>query len=331
KKGAVVALEPSTGAVLAMVSLPAFDPNDLASHDVGDQEKAWKAYLDDDGKPMNQRATQFHYPPGSTFKLVTTAAALESGRYEPDTEVPAPAKFDLPLSERTLNNWQRGLCGSSDEITLTEALETSCNTAYADLGLKLGTEALDEQAKKFGFGTKFLPKLGGAASRFPSDANEPQTALASIGQFDVQATPLQMAMVAAAIANGGEVMEPYIIEKLNAPDTSPLEVTEPEVVGRAVSSEVAEELNQMMVSVVDNGTGDDARIPGVKVAGKTGTAQTTEDAPPYAWFVSFAPADNPQVAVAVVIEEADVGRDEISGGKLAAPIAKAVMEAVIQP
>ncbi|WP_020575025.1 peptidoglycan D,D-transpeptidase FtsI family protein [Actinopolymorpha alba] len=332
KRGSVVAIEPSTGKVLAMVSQPSYDPNKLSSHDSASITEAWKELTQNNpAEPMQNRATQRRYPPGSTFKLVTSAAALSTGRYRPDTVVPAPAVLDLPQTSRTMNNWQDGLCGSSAQITLSEALATSCNTAYADLGLKLGDKALRDQAEKFGFGTKFLPELGGVSSVFPDELDKPQTALSSIGQYDVAATPLQMAMVTAGIANGGKVMKPYIVGKVNGPDLQPLEITEPEVVSQAVSSSVASQLTQMMVDVVEgpNGTGKPVKIDGVQVAGKTGTAQTTPDRPPFAWFVSFAPADNPKVAVAVVIERADVGRNEISGGKLAAPIAKDVMEAVI--
>jgi peptidoglycan glycosyltransferase len=331
KIGAVVAMEPSTGKILAMASTPTYDPNELSSHDSSAIMAAWKRLLDAPNDPDENRATQRRYPPGSTFKLVTAAAALSTGRYTPDTQIPAPAALDLPLTRVDMHNWQEGLCGSSDHVSLTDALATSCNTAFADLGLKLGADALREQAEKFGFGESFLPELRGVKSVFPEDPNAPQTAQSAIGQFDVAATPLQMAMVTAAIANGGKVMRPYIVAKVSGPDLQPLEVTEPEELSQAVSPAVADQLKQMMVDVVEapNGTGGPVAIDGVEVGGKTGTAQTTPDQPPYAWFVSFAPADNPSVAVAVLIEKADVGRDEISGGKLAAPIAKAVMEAVI--
>lgn len=329
KVGAVVALEPPTGKVLAMVSRPSYDPNKLSSHSSRSIQKAWNKLLDDPSKPWENRAAERHYPPGSTFKLVTAAAALSSGRYDADSQVPAPAELDLPLTTVNMTNWQNGLCGSSDRISLTEALATSCNTSFAAIGMDLGEKALREQAKKFGFGTAFLPEVRGVSSLFPEEVNEPQLAQSSIGQFDVRATPLQMAMVSAAIANGGKVMKPYVVASVSGPDLQTLEVTEPEVVSEAVSPDVAEALKQMMVEVVENGTGKPVKIDGVQVGGKTGTAQTTRDRPPYAWFVSFAPADDPQVAVAVVIEKADVGRSEISGGRLAAPIAKSVMEAVI--
>jgi penicillin-binding protein A len=330
KKGSVVALDPTTGRVIAMVSHPTYDPNRLASHSAKDITAAWKELNADKTKPMENRAIQRRYPPGSTFKLVTAAAALSSRQYKMDTEIPGPAVLDLPQTTRNLTNHDDRQC-KDGSVTLTEALEISCNTAFANVGMKLGDDVMREQAEKFGFGTRMFPELDGASSVFPEEGkiDEPQEALSAIGQYDVAATPLQMAMVTAAIANRGKVMKPYLVDKVRGPDTLPLETTEPTDLGQAVTPEIADQLKQMMVNVVDNGTGKPARINGVSVGGKTGTAQTTPSRPPFAWFVSFAPADDPKVAVAVVIEEADVAPDDISGGRLAAPIAKAVMEKVI--
>lgn len=333
KRGSVVAIEPDTGRVLAMLSKPSYNPNPLASHDLDKEQRAWKRLANTDDKRADNRATQHRYPPGSTFKLVTAAAALEHGDYDPDTVIPAPATLDLPLTDHELPNWQGGLCGSSARITLTEALATSCNTAFGGLGLKLGQGKLREQAEKFGFNDDFAnlfrDGLSGSSSQFPEDMDEPQTALSSIGQFDVQSTPLQMAMVTAAIANGGDVMRPYVIDRLIGPELDTRATFDPDLYGRAISSGSAADLTQMMVDTVEDGTAEPGSIPNVKVAGKTGTAQTCDACNPYAWFTSFAPADNSEVAVAVVIEKADVARDEISGGQLAAPVAKAVMEAVL--
>lgn len=329
KTGAAVAINPSTGEILAMVSNPSYDPNRLSSHDANSIIKAWKDLDEDPDNPTENRAAQRRYPPGSTFKLVTSAAALSTGRYAPNTMLSAPASLDLPQTTFNMKNWQDGLCGPAAQVTLQDALATSCNTAFGGLGLALGDKAIREQAEKFGFGQKFLPELDASSSVFPDELNPPQLAQSSIGQFEVAATPLQMAMVTAAIANRGKLMKPYIVAKTSGPDLKTLEVTEPEEVDQAVTPEVASQLNQMMVDVVENGTGSPVKIPGVRVGGKTGTAQTTPDRPPFAWFTSFAPAEDPKVAVAVVIEHANVGRDEISGGKLAAPVAKAVMEAVI--
>jgi penicillin-binding protein A len=334
-KGAVVALDPRTGAILAMVSKPSYDPNPLASHSVAEQQAAWQVLQEDPEKPTLNRAIAQTLPPGSVFKIVTAAAALESGRYEPDSLIPGPAEYDLPQSTVDLPNQSGEPCGSGpDELTtLTNALRVSCNTAFAYLGNDLGDDALREQAERFGYNSEPLTDedLNAATSIFPAELDAPQTALAAIGQFDVRATPLQIAMVSAGIANDGTVMNPYLIEELRDPDrVKVLERTEPEELSRAVSTETAQELTSMMVEVVENGTGQNGQLDGVQVAGKTGTAQTTAERPPYAWFTSFAPADDAQIAVAVVIEEApDTARDDIAGGRLAAPVAKAVMEAVL--
>ena len=194
----------------------------------------------------------------------------------------------------------------------------------------MGPDALRDQAAKFGFGERPLSELSGvAASQFPGDPNAPQTAQSAIGQFDVRATPLQMAMVAAGIANKGEVMKPYLVQNVKTADLKTVSETKPESLHQAITPEVASQLTAMMVDVVNNGTGKPGRIDGVQVAGKTGTAQTTKERPPFAWFTAFAPADDPKVAVAVLIEDANIPRNDIAGGTLAAPIAKKVMEAVL--
>ena len=329
-EGSVVALEPSTGKVLAMVSSPTYNPNRLASHDFSAEKRAYERLNGTETRPLLNRGIQEVYPPGSTFKLVTAAAALASGQYTPDTSVKGGTSLDLPQTSTDLVNDGGSNCGG-DRITLTQALEVSCNVSFGDIGLRLGDDALREQAEKFGFGQTYLNDLNGQVnSRFPEDPDDPQVALSAIGQFDVASTPLQMAMVVAGIANGGTLMRPYVVDEVQAPDLSRLDKTIPEAFrSNAVSSAVARDLTQMMIEVVDRGTGATAQIPGVKVAGKTGTAQSSPVRPPYAWFVSFAHADDPKVAVAVLVEDAGVERNAISGSGLAAPIAKRVMEAVM--
>ncbi|GAA0574569.1 penicillin-binding transpeptidase domain-containing protein [Kribbella sandramycini] len=329
KIGAVVALDPKTGKVLALATRPSYDPNELASHDLGKVRDAWDKLNKDENKPATNRAVRETYPPGSTFKLVTSAAALSSGKYTPETPVHSPAELPLPETTTPLVNENGRNCGGSDNATLTVALRDSCNTAFGTIGLDLGPDVLRDQAAKFGFGERHLPELSGVASQFPGDPNKPQTAQSAIGQFDVRATPLQMAMVAAGIANKGEVMKPYLVQNVKGSDLKTVSETKPESLHQAITPEVAQQLTQMMVTVVNDGTGKPARISGVQVAGKTGTAQTSPERPPFAWFTAFAPADNPQVAVAVMIEKANVERNDIAGGKLAAPIAKSVMEAVL--
>ncbi len=334
-RGAVVAIEPSTGKILAMVSSPSYDPNRLATHDFTAVGRTKQALEKDKLSPLNNRAIEEVLPPGSTFKLVTAGAALDSGKYTPDTMVPGGATLDLPQTSKDLVNENRGSCGPS-KITLTRALEVSCNVSFGDVGMKVGDDKLRETAEKFGFGKRSFNDLDDALtrqalSRFPENPDKPQTALSAIGQFDVAATPLQMAMVGAGIANDGVVMKPYLVDEIKSPKLDVLGKTssDPMPDQPAISSSAARDLTKMMVSVVDNGTGGTAKIPGVEVAGKTGTAQSAPDRPPYAWFVSFAPADTPAVAVAVLVQDAGVARDQISGSGLAAPIAKSVMEAVI--
>ncbi|MET9270201.1 penicillin-binding transpeptidase domain-containing protein [Kribbella sp. NPDC003557] len=330
KTGAVVAIEPKTGRILAMASRPSYDPNQLASHDSEKVGAAWKSLNADKDKPLSNRAVQELYPPGSTFKLVTAAAALSSGKYTPESKVNSPAELPLPQTTVPLVNEDGKNCGGSNNATLTIALRYSCNTAFGTVGMALGADALNEQAAKFGFGAKPLTELPSVAiSQFPGDPNEPQTAQSAIGQFDVRATPLQMAMVAAGIANKGEVMKPYLVQNVKTPDLKTVSETKPESLHQAVTPQVASQLTAMMVDVVANGTGKPGAISGVQVAGKTGTAQTAKDRPPFAWFTAFAPADDPKIAVAVLIEKADVARDDVAGGRLAAPIAKKVMEAVL--
>ena len=332
-QGSVVALEPSTGKILAMVSLPSYDPNTLASHDLGSVTESYDELQADPDQPLLNRAIQTRLPPGSTFKVVTAAAAIESGNYDAGAMVPGGPSFQLPQTRGDsglIDNEGRD-CGTN-RIPFTQAMENSCNTTFAALAIEVGAEALTKQAEAFGFNSNYLENLRPQAeSVFPTEMNEPQTGQAGIGQFEVAATPLQMAMVAAGIANDGTVMRPYLVDEVQSPELDVLDKTEPSELSRAVSSSTASELSKLLVATVDTGTASPAAIPGIRVAGKTGTAQSgQDDVPPYAWFISFAPAENPQVAVAVMIQKADIPRGEIAGGQLGGPIAKAVMQAVIQ-
>jgi penicillin-binding protein A len=330
--GAVAAINPTTGAILAMATTPSYDPNNAASHDFEEAQQAIENLQSDpDGRLVN-RAANALYPPGSTFKLVTAAAALSNG-YSADSIVKGGTSLDLPQTSNTLKNEGGSDCGGN-QITMTQALAVSCNVSFGDLGLKLGPAKLQEQAEKFGFDEDVFDELPSAISQFPSDLGEddPLTAYSAIGQYDVKASPLQMAMVAAGIANGGDVMKPYVVQEVRSPDLDVLDEADPEVLHEAVDSDVADQLTDMMVAVVQTGTANDslggAAYP---VAAKTGTANSTEDKAPFAWMVAFAPADNPQVAVAVIVESTDIARDEVSGNRLAGPIAKSVMDAVINP
>ena len=330
-QGAVVAIQPSTGKILAMASTPTYDPNKLASHDLSSVTDAYDRLQKDPAQPMLNRAIQTTLPPGSTFKLVTASAALESGDYDPQSSVPGGTSLDLPQTDHDLHNENGSSCGGS-RITLTQALDVSCNVTFGWLGLQLGDDALREQAQKYGFGQHYFDDLSPQAiSRFPGgDVSPPNTALSAIGQYDVAASPLQMAMVAAGIANRGTVMKPYLVDEVQSSDYDVLDKTQPSELSQAVSPQTADQLTQMMDTVVQQGTGTAAQVPGIDVAGKTGTANSTPSRPPYAWFVGFGPAEDADVAVAVLVQSSSTARSEIAGGALCAPIAKAVIQAVIQ-
>ncbi|GHS85816.1 cell division protein FtsI [Actinomycetota bacterium] len=332
QKGAVVAIDTTTGAILALVSTPGYDPNLLATHDSSAANAAYQQLLAVDGDPLVNKTIKENYPPGSTFKLVVAAAALESGRYTADSVLSAPDSLTLPQTNTQLGNFGGSSCSASGQMTLADALRISCNTAFAQLGLDLGDDAIRDQAEKFGFDdTSLTIPMSVAASTFPdSTINAPNTALSAIGQYSVRSTPLQMAMVAAAIANDGTLMTPYLVQTVRTADLDVVREAEPSVLSQPVSATTAATLRDMMVGVVQSGSGTAAQIPGVQVAGKTGTAQTgVEGQAPHAWFTGFAPAEDPKVAVAVFVQNGGDAGSEATGGRVAAPIAKAVLEAVL--
>jgi peptidoglycan glycosyltransferase len=329
-KGAVAAIDPSTGAILALASYPSYDPSTIAGSNDGD---AWGKLQkkSDANDPMLNRALRETYPPGSTFKVVTAAAALEDGLYtDADSPTKTPLPWIMPGTTTPLENEGNIPCKNA---TLRIALRYSCNTVFGKVGADLGNDKMLAEAEKFGFNSEQFTPVRSNASVFSDDMNQSQTALSSIGQFNTAATPLQMAMVASAVANDGELMKPYMVDELQAPNLDPIKKTEPEAMSRPLSAKNAQILQSMMETVVKDGTGKKAQIDGVTVGGKTGTAQHGVDnsEKPYAWFLSYAKlADGSSpVAVAVVVEDESAVRDDISGGGLAAPIAKSVMEAVI--
>ena len=333
-QGSVVALQPSTGKVLAMVSLPSYDPNQLASHDLSSVTDSFDRLNKDPAQPLLNRAVQTRLPPGSTFKVVTAAAAIEKGLYDAGSNVPGGSTYQLPLTSGPtgeIDNEGRSCGANGTKIPFALAMENSCNTSFAAIADKVGADEMRRVAEGFGFNsTSFDALQPQAESVFPTKIDEAQLGMTGFGQFDVSATPLQMAMVAAGLANGGSVMKPYIVDEEQSANLDVLDKTQPQQLSRAVSSTTASEVTKLMVDTVQNGTAYPAAIPGVQVAGKTGTAQTGQTTrSPYAWFISFAPAQDPQVAVAVMIQNADIPRSEIAGGQLGGPIAKAVMQAVI--
>lgn len=329
-QGGAVAIEPDTGKILAMVSLPSWNPNRYASHDQAEVDAYDKQLQTRADKPRLSRATQVTLPPGSTFKLVTAAAAMEAEGYRADSLVPGGSSYRLPGTTISIGNGGRS-CGTS-QVTLRQALEQSCNTTFLALANQIGQEQMRETAEKFGFNSTLLEEFGTneqSPSAYPTEELSPDfLAKTGMGQQDVRATPLQMAAVVAGIVNDGVVMKPYLVDKVRSADLDLLESAEPEEYSRAISPAVAAELRKMMVSVVDNGTGSVGAIPGVEVGAKTGTAESCAGCQNFSWFVSFASDGGRDVAVAVVVQKSDA--EYVSGSGQAGPIARAIMEAVVQ-
>jgi peptidoglycan glycosyltransferase len=329
-KGAVVAIEPSTGRILALVSKSGFDANLLSTHNTADASANYKKLLTNKNAPLINRAIGGDlYAPGSVFKLIVAAAAFESGEYTPQSKLPNPKTYVLPGTTTAITNSGEGRCGGATTVSIATALKLSCNIPFAQLGISLGQEAIAKQAKAFGFGEELSIPLKATPSVYPENLDDAQTALTSFGQFDVRVSPLQMAMVSAAIANAGIEMKPYLVDQIFTSNLTLLEEGKPTELRRSITTSTAERLKTMMIASVSSGVGSNARIPGVKVAGKTGTAENGVNDPYTLWFTGFAPADNPQVAVAVVIEDGGGKGQSGRGNTLAAPIAKKVMEAVL--
>ncbi|HKI28260.1 MAG TPA: penicillin-binding protein 2 [Actinomycetota bacterium] len=334
---AIAAIDPATGDVLALVSEPTYDPNLLASQDPKVVRDSWDELNADPEKPLLSRASDELFPPGSTFKLVTASAALENG-FGPESLWPNPSELDLPLTDATIENFGGTTCSGGSQITLADALRQSCNVVFGAVGLELGAEKLAEQARAYGFtaeaGEDLVPfDIPWTSGVFPApetfEGRDPAVAISAIGQQDVAANPLQMALVGAAIANEGIEMQPRLVTEARDPSGRVIAEFGPQEFSRPLSAENAAALTQMMVGVVEAGTGTAAQIPGVSVAGKTGTAQHGDEEDPHAWFVCFAPAEAPRIAVAVIVLDGGSLGSEATGGQVAAPIARAVLEAAL--
>ncbi|MEW1795512.1 penicillin-binding transpeptidase domain-containing protein [Streptomyces niveus] len=331
KKGAAVAIDPATGRILGMVSTPSYDPSQISGTDDGD---AWQRLNDDPDKPMVNRALRQPLPPGSTFKLVVAAAALEDGLYgSVDTRTRSQDPYTLPGTSTVLPN--ENASAPCENATIRTALRYSCNNVFAKMAADLGKDKVGAMAAKMGFNDaeQDVP-VRAAESVYPSDMDDAQTALTGIGQFEVTATPLQMAMVSSALADDGVLQSPHMVSEVVDAGGETLTSYEDEPSRRIVSSSTAEQLRSAMVTVVDQGTATNARIAGAEVGGKTGTAQHGVDnsQTPYAWFTSYAKdaSTGKEVAVAVVVEDSGAARSEVSGNGLAAPIAKKMMEAAVR-
>lgn len=329
-QGAVVAIEPSTGRVLAMVTSPSYDTNTLAVHDSAAVNTTYDELLNAAVDPLANRTIDTLNPPGSTFKLVVASAALASGKFTPDSTFANPSSYVLPGTSTAIHNFDGNTCGPGDQVSLATALRLSCNIPMAQLAVALGGDAIRDEAKKYGFNTRFDIPLAVSASNYPEGSlSDDQTAQTGYGQLDVKATPLQIAMVSAGIANHGIVMNPRMVDRVVAPDLTVQQTFENTEFGRALSEQDAATMTSLMIANVSNGAASGARIEGVDVAGKTGTAEHGPGDPYTLWFTGFAPADDPTVAVAVMIEDGGgLGQSGTSNG-IAAPIAKKVIEAVL--
>ncbi|MEU4434488.1 penicillin-binding protein 2 [Nocardia rhamnosiphila] len=326
--GSVVAIEPSTGKILTMVSTPSYDPNLLTGHDGAQGTQAWEDLGADENQPMLNRAISQTYPPGSTFKVVVTAAALSNGKANPQSQFTAAPNITLPGTSTTLENYNGSTCGSGATATLYEAFRRSCNTAFVELGVDVGAAALEDEAAAFGIGPHRGIPMPVAESTVGSIPDNAALAQSSIGQRDVALTPLDNAVIAATVANGGVRMEPYLVDQLQNPDLSELSTTEPVSVGQAVSADVASTLTELMVASEENTAGSGGTS--YRIASKTGTAEHGADprnTPPHAWYIAFAPAENPKIAIAVIVENGGDRALAATGGSVAAPVARAVLDA----
>ncbi|MFF9198069.1 peptidoglycan D,D-transpeptidase FtsI family protein [Streptomyces sp. NPDC014779] len=331
KKGAAVAIDPKTGRILGMVSTPSYDPSKIAGMTDGEE---WRRLTEDEDKPLVNRALRQPLPPGSTFKLVVAAAALEDGLYgSVDTATDSPMPYTLPGTRTVLRN--ENASAPCENATIRTALRYSCNNVFGKMAVDLGQDKVRAMAERFGFDDEELDvPVRAYPSVYPTGMDRAQTALSGIGQFDVTATPLQMAMVSAALSHDGLLASPHMVAQVVDSDGDALQSYEDGATERVVSADTARQLRSAMRTVVEEGTGSNAAIGGgVEVGGKTGTAQHGENnsKTPYAWFTSYAkdPATGKEVAVAVMIEDSGAARSEVSGNGLAAPVAKAMMKAAL--
>ncbi|MBC7518508.1 MAG: penicillin-binding protein 2 [Microbacteriaceae bacterium] len=325
--GAVVAINPKTGKILAMISKTAYDPNLLAVHKSSTVIAAYKELVQSKDRPLLNRAIAGDlYAPGSVFKLVVASAAIDSGKYTAESLFPNPPTLTLPQSTSVISNSEGGTCSGTPQVSIATALRLSCNIPFAQLGLALGQETISRYATAFGFGQPLHVPQTVTPSKFPTGLNPPTLMLSSFGQASVRVTPLQIAMVSAAIANHGRLMQPTLIESITSPNLTIIQPFQETVLNDPISAATAATMTSLMISNVTSGAASNARINGVDVAGKTGTAENDESPNSLRtlWFTGFAPASDPEVAVAVVIENGNG-----FGNAIAAPIAKKVIEAVL--
>jgi peptidoglycan glycosyltransferase len=330
RSGGVVALNPKNGAILALASYPSFDPNNYATLNGTKLNKIDARYRRDPGQPLLNRSINATYPPGSTFKIVTSSAAFATGRYTMNTSVPAPTVLHLPDTTKTLINDNGEACGSG-HVPVIFAFTLSCNTAFGHLGMRLGSAALKRQADKYGFnGTSLAIPMKVSPSNFPLVNGQAYTAYSAIGQFDDTVTPMQEALLAATVANDGTLMKPYVVQDVKAPDLTTVQQATSSVLSQPVSARSAGQLKQMMQSVVNSPSGTAYVVPGIHQAGldiaaKTGTAQngTNDTGLNDAVFTALAPARNPSIAIGVIIKGGGYGA--AAAGPIAVQVIKAYL------
>lgn len=329
-QGSVVVIDPVTGNILAMVSKSGYDANLIAGHDNQVVVDNYSLLEQDPTKPLiNKSISGDLYHPGSVFKLVVAAAALESGLYTNESSFQNPSSVQLPGSTSEVFNSTNRACGPGNAtISLIDAMSLSCNIPFVELGLALGQDRLRAQTDLFGFGKELRIPMLVTPSIFPPQLDDAQLGLSSFGQYDVRVTPLQIAMISAAIANGGVIMKPNLIKSVISPNLSVIDAPRPSVLSQPITSATAESLKLMMIQSVATGVAGNAAVTDIEVAGKTGTAENGEGVRNTLWFTGFAPSVNPRVAIAVVIEDGG-GRDSGTGGNAtAAPVARDFFRAV---
>jgi penicillin-binding protein A len=329
-QGAVVVLEPKTGKILAMVSKPDFDPNTLAVHDTSKVAATYKALLAAPGDPLINRTINGNLdPPGSTFKPIVSSAAFGTGNFTKDSQFPNLSALPLPGTNTVVHNDTFTTCGPGATVSIATAQILSCNIPFAELGMQLGGSVIRNQANLFGFNQKLQIPMDVTPSVYPIYTDPAEVAKSAFGQQDDRATPLQMAMVSAGIANGGKVMYPNLVDSIRSPNLQVVQSFTPKLLSTATSEQTAATVSQMMVDGVNKGIATNARIDGVSVGGKTGTAQNGTGDPYTLWFTGFAPANNPQYAIAVVVQNGGGQGQSGTGNSIAAPIARKVLEAVL--
>ncbi|MDO5494786.1 MAG: penicillin-binding transpeptidase domain-containing protein [bacterium] len=332
QRGAAVAIDPRTGALLGMYSSPSYDPNLLAVHQRGEADTNYEALLGAEGRPLENRATGgIQYAPGSTFKVIMSAAWLEA---DPErharSEVPTLAQFPLPGSDSVIRNPAGQACGVSDTGELIYAFRNSCNTTFAEMAIELGYENVHAMTEALGFSSDLTVPLPVQNSAYPPVDGDAELAMTGIGQLNVRTSVLQNALVAAAVANDGVLMRPYLVATERDADLSVIREASPSELSQPFSEQTAETLTEMMVSVVNEGTGQPAQLAGVQIAAKTGTAESGTDAPQHAWMIAFAPAEDPQVAVALVLEHGGALGTDAYGGSAAGPLVRDIIRAAVQ-